>query len=348
MKKIKPSVLFILKKKQIYDHTSYSKAIQSGLYNSAKFMNDMLNENGIKSNLVQVIDNNDIDREVHKHKPTDVIIEAIWVVPDKFEILSRLHPNVHWIIRLHSEIPFISNEGNAMDWIHRYSKLSEKLHLSIAPNTEKMYDDLKAIGIKNLIFLPNYYPTKHHRLEIHHHKKHIDIGCFGAIRPMKNQLIQALAAIRFGNQIGKPVRFHINSERVENGNNALKNIRALFANQKVHQLIEHPWYPHDRFIEVVKGMDLGMQVSFNETFNIVAADFVSHNIPLIGSKEISWLSRLFIADTTSSDDIACTLNLAYKLRKYNLQILNLYNLTSYSKHSEAVWLNYFKYSKHPH
>lgn len=344
----KPSILFILKKKQIYDHNYYSKAIQSGLYNSAKFMNDMLNSNGVTSDLVQVIDNNCIDREVHKRKPTDVVIEAIWVVPEKFEVLAKLHPNVHWIIRLHSEIPFISNEGNAMDWIYKYSELSKKLHISIAPNTEKMYSDLKALGIKNLLFLPNYYPTSKKKLNTHFNKKHIDIGCFGAIRPMKNQLIQAVASIRFGNQIGKPVHFHINSERVENGNNALKNIRALFENQKVHKLIEHPWYPHDKFIEVVKEMDLGLQVSFNETFNIVAADFVSHNVPLIGSKEISWLSKLFIADTTSSEDIACTLSLAYKLRKYNPHILNLYNLIAYCKHSEAVWLSYFRYSKHSH
>ena len=174
----------------------------------------MLNDNGIKSHLVQVIDNNDIDREVHKYKPTDVIIEAIWVVPEKFKVLAKLHPNVHWIIRLHSEMPFIANEGTAMDWVFGYSELSKHLNISIAPNTEKMFHDLKAIGIKNLIFLPNYYPTTHHKFEKHPAKKHIDIGCFGAIRPMKNQLIQAVAAIEFGNQIGKHIKFHINSERV--------------------------------------------------------------------------------------------------------------------------------------
>ena len=44
-----------------------------------------------------------------------------WLV-SKFEVLQKLHPNVKWIVRLHSEIPFIANEGIAMDWIYEYQK----------------------------------------------------------------------------------------------------------------------------------------------------------------------------------------------------------------------------------
>jgi hypothetical protein len=77
----------------------------------------MLVANGVDSTIIEVIDNNGIDREVTKYKPTHVIIEALWVIPSKFEILTKLHPNVKWIIRLHSEIPFLANEGIAMEWM---------------------------------------------------------------------------------------------------------------------------------------------------------------------------------------------------------------------------------------
>ena len=96
-------VLFILKKRKS-SHANYS-VVSSGLLNSATFVSSMLNKNGIESHLVEVIDNNCIDREVTKYRPTHVIIEALWVVPSKFEVLTRLHPNVQWIIRLHSGIP---------------------------------------------------------------------------------------------------------------------------------------------------------------------------------------------------------------------------------------------------
>jgi hypothetical protein len=337
-----PKILFILKKKKLYDQES-CKTIHSGLFNSATFVNKMLNENGFESHLVQVIDNNCIDREITKYKPTDVIIEALWVVPEKFEVLHKLHPKVNWIVRLHSEMPFISNEGNAIDWIFRYSNISKECNIKIAPNTEKMYNDLKSIGVENLIYLPNYYPVIKNKNHHHYHRKYINVGCFGAIRPMKNQLIQAVAAIEFGNQIGKPIHFHVNTERIEKGENAIKNLRALFANQKEHKLIEHPWYQHSDFIDLISRMDLGLQLSFNETFNIVAADFVSQNIPIVGSDEINWLNCIYKAVATNTRDIVKKMKIAYKFKKINLQRLNKCNLINLGKESQNIWCKYFKH-----
>lgn len=335
-------VLFILKRKKLYDTPNDGRTIHSGLLNSASFVNDMLNKIGIESHLVQVIDNNCIDREVTKYRPTHVIIEAIWVVPEKFEVLHKLHPDVEWVVRLHSEIPFISNEGHALEWIFKYDDIAKKCNIKIAPNTVKMYGDLEKVGVMNLVYLPNYYPVIHkqRRQKI---KDHIDIGCFGAIRPMKNQLIQAVAAIDFGNQIGKTIYFHINAERIERGDTALKNIRALFDNQPRHKLVEHKWYTHDEFKELISRMDLGLQVSFNETFNIVAADMVSENVPLIGSNEIAWLNSLYKASTTSSEDITKKLKRAYFLDMFNVQVLNKFGLIRVAKKAKCTWRKYFKH-----
>jgi hypothetical protein len=336
-------VLFLLKKKKIYETQQDTKTIHSGLFNSATFVNQMLNKNGIESHLVQVDDNNCIDREVTKYRPTDVIIEALWVVPEKFEVLHKLHPRVTWIIRLHSEMPFISNEGNAIDWIFKYSNVSKKYNLKIAPNTIKMYDDLKSVGVNDLVFLPNYYPILKDKTPYrHYHRKYINIGCFGAIRPMKNQLIQAVAAIEFGNQIGMPIHFHVNTERIERGETVIKNLRALFENQKEHKLIEHPWYNHSDFVELISRMDLGLQLSFNETFNIVAADFVSKNIPIVGSNEINWLSCLYKANATDTKSIVKKMKFAYKYRKLLLQNFNKYNLIKLGEESVSIWSKYFK------
>ncbi len=115
-------ILFICKKRKTYGSGPYTHIVSSGLLNSAKFVNDMLVKNGVNSTIVEVIDNNCINKEVTLHKPTHVIIEALWVVPSKFEVLTKLHPNVKWIIRLHSEIPFIANEGIAMEWVFECMK----------------------------------------------------------------------------------------------------------------------------------------------------------------------------------------------------------------------------------
>lgn len=332
-------VLFILKKRQT-SHTGLN-TISSGLLNSAHFVNDMLIKNGIESNLVEVIDNNCIDREVTKYNPTHVIIEALWVVPSKFKVLTKLHPNVEWIIRLHSDIPFLANEGIAIDWIYQYLEY-ENVKVSI--NSKRADREFGVVTKKDFLYLPNYYPVGffNKNKPSKRDKKFLNVGCFGAVRPMKNHLLQAFAAIEFANKNNKILNFHINIGRVENnGDPVLKNLRSLFENNPEHNLIEHKWMVHSDFIEVVQRMDIGLQVSFSETFNIVTADMVNNNIPVVVSNEISWVCPLFHAKTTSTKSIVKKMGLVYRLRNLGIQFINKLRLSFYSTKSEKIWVSYF-------
>jgi hypothetical protein len=337
-------VLFICKKRI----DSYGKSY--GLINSATFVTNMLNDKGIDAKMVSVTDNNDINKEVSLYNPTHVIIEAIWVVPNKFHILMNLHPNITWIVRIHSKIPFLANEGNAFEWIGQYIKLSQhhpKFKLSF--NSEQTLKEINSIYNTNNLYLPNIYcPKEYHHEKSDKCKNHIDIGCFGAIRPLKNQLIQAVAAIEFGNKIEKNIRFHINATREEqNGDNVTKNIRALFKDFPQHKLVEHGWMSHDEFIRIVRNMDIGLQVSFSESFNIVAADFVWNDIPIIASKEINFISSLYQADCDSVTDIKNKLNFAYKTRNLYLQNLNKHNLNHYNREATENWIKALKINHCP-
>jgi len=346
-KKNKKKILFICKKRHVYGETEKgtNKLLKSsGLYNSAKFVSDMLNENCVESKIVDVVDNNSIDKEVTIFKPDFVIIEALWVVPEKFEVLTKLHPNVKWIIRLHSEIPFLSNEGIAVDWLYKYVKYKNVYIGANSTDAFKIINDL--LKNKKNYYLPNYYPLNNNKCNVSQKNNNIiHIGCFGAIRPLKNQLQQAIAAIDFANELGKSLHYHINSERIEGrGEPILHNIRALFKNNPKHKLVEHSWLNHDEFIQVVKRMDIGLQVSFSETFNIVTADLVSNNIPVVVSPEVSWVSNLFKADPNSNSEIVSKLHFVWNTKILNLKALNFWGLKKYNKQSTKVWLDYFKVS----
>lgn len=333
-----PKILFILKKKQS-SHPGL-KTISSGLFNSANFVNEMLVKNGFNSNIVEVRDNNEIDRVVTKFKPDLAIIEALWVVPSKFEVLHKLHPKVKWIIRIHSEIPFIANEGIAIDWIYEYQKMK---NVFISVNSDRAYYDFNRLLKEKTIYLPNYYPVNLLKTSFNpRREKHtLDIGCFGAIRPLKNQLYQAVAAIDFANERNKELRFHINVARVENhGDPVLKNLRKLFENNPKHKLIEHSWLTHDDFIHLIKKLDIGLQVSFTETFNIVAADFVNNNVPVVVSDEMKWMSKFYKASPTDSCDIKSKMAFALNTKNFNVQYLNKIKLWNYSRKSENVWVDY--------
>ena len=358
---MKPRILFILKYRDSYDPYDYNpcnpttkpedhKTLSSGLFNSATFVVEMLRLEGYEVKLVQVVDNNGIDREVHQYKPTHVVIEALWVVPDKFHILQKLHPHVQWIVRGHSEMPFLAQEGVAVDWLCEYV---HHKNVSIAANSLRSTEDLRWI-IKaanpewshekvheKVLLLPNWYP--HHnryspiKKEVED-EKYIDVACFGAIRPLKNQLIQALAAIEFADIKGKILRFHINATRCEQkGGNVLRNLEALFNNLE-HQLVKHPWMEHDEFLHLLRKMDVGMQVSFSETFNIVAADMVVTGLPIVVSPEVSWVSTWCQAEATSSEDILMKLFKVTDWRlKMAIRVMNVRGLRFYCDESLKCW-----------
>lgn len=346
-------ILFILKRREDYNTELHTQiGLSTGLYNSASFVNNMLIENGVESKLAVVEDNNCIDREVNAYKPTHVIIEALWVVPGKFEVLTKLHPAVTWVIRLHSEMPFMAGEGMAMDWLGQYSQFD---NIVISCNAPRMLREVKMyLQLKNdwtseqadskVVYLPNYYPQEYKSKKFDKNKNTIDVGCFGAVRPLKNHLIQAIAAIEFADKIGKKLRFHINANRMEmKGEPVMHNLRGLFEQlaDKGHELVGHEWTPRDQFLELCASMDIGLQVSFSETFNIVGADLISQGVPLVGSVEIPWKVILFAANPTESSDIVKKL-----LRTYHWPIVNVktnqWLLTHYTNTTSCIWKRYFK------
>jgi hypothetical protein len=329
-------LLFILKKRSSY-------GVSYGLVNSCAFICNALKKTGMECKVVEVVDNNCIDREVHLYKPTHVSVDALWVVPEKFNVLLKKYPNVKWDVRIHSKIPFLANEGIAFEWLYGYEKVSSKFNnFVVAANSKNTALQLHNLGI-NTVYLPNiydlglpYYPT-----ETEKNEDVVNIGCFGSIRPLKNHLNQATAAILFADKIGKKLKFHINSDRIEQkGEPILKNIENLFLNNPTHELVKHPWMNHNKFLKLVNTMDVGMQVSFSESFCIVAADFAFNNKPILGSFDIEWLCSLFKTDPNNCQDIVNKLTYAYNYKRLGLHWLNKYGLWKHNRDGTERWLDY--------
>ena len=335
-------ILFLAKKGQKYSG-SYGYGSSSGLLNSATFVVDMLNNCGVEAKFVHVVDNNDIDREVAQYEPDVVVIEALWVVPQKFDVLTRLHPFVQWVVRIHSEVPFLAQEGMAMQWLFEYL---EKTNVCVAFNSLRTMHDFMRVSwsyspIGNfvesdkILYLPNYFPEAVQPESSPKLESELNVGCFGAIRPLKNQLLQAMSAIRYADLEHKALYFHMNTTRVEGGEEVLKNIRSLFDNSP-HSLVEHEWHKHHKFQHLLAHMDLAMCVSLSETFCIVAADAVSLKVPLVCSPEVPWSSRISQADPTNMDSI---LDAMYRVLRHDKLSgwLNKRGLKESNSRSVKVW-----------
>jgi hypothetical protein len=249
-------------------------------------------------------------------------------------------------------MPFMAGEGMAMDWLGDYSKFRNVI---IGVNAPRMLRETRLFlqhlnqwdqktAEDKVIYLPNYYPQEYKSKKFDKNKDWVDIGCFGAVRPLKNHLLQAFGAIEFADKINKKLRFHINAGRIEmQGGPALANLKGLFQHiyDRGHQLVNHQWTPREQFLELCGEMDIGLQVSFSETFNIVGADIVSQGVPLVGSIEIPWAVTHFCADPTNSAEICDKLLSAYRMPWINASA-NQWSLTQYTNKTERIWAKYFR------
>lgn len=330
-------VLFVLRK---HEGSGGYGAISSGLKNSATFVADMLKAEGIaETSVVIVRDGNQIDREVHHYKPEIVILEAIWCPPAKLRELVRLYPKIAWVVRIHSEITFLANEGSAIAYIAEYCKIP---NVVIAPNSPFATKDLKQF---KSVYLPNYYPVR--KLKALEWKEEecsfLSVGCFGAIRPMKNQLAQAFAAIEHCNYKSiEHLRFYVNATRAEQGGDqVLKNLIALFAAQKQdYRLVLSPWSGRDEFLALVRKMDVCMNVSLSETFCITAADAVAQGIPVVVSPEVFWTDKRCQCDPTDIPEMAITLGYVLGLRSGFIINENIKGLRRYNNASVGIWRDF--------
>lgn len=343
--------LFLLKRREDYsDDPSYSGSYQiaTGMWNSAMFVVDVLNENSITADIEMVIDGNGVDAIVTQINPEVIFIEGLWVTPAKIQELTSLprHANRKWVVRIHSEIPFLATEGIAIDWIGQYLDLG----ITVAPNSSRSHDqlkafaDLKGVDSELIQFLPNCYPTNFRSFASNElntaNNTVIDIGCFGAYRPFKNHLEQALVAVRFAEHLDKGLRFHVNDRRDQGGQPAFKNVEKLFEQlpSDRFELIVHDWEDRSTFLQSLQDIDLLMQDSFSETFNIVAADATWVGRPVLGNKEISWLYPLW-SDPTDQIKSLSVLQTLWENKSFFI-LQNRNKLKAYAARSERIWINF--------
>ena len=335
-------ILFLLRHRDLrFTDECYSYGtLTSGLLNSARLVADMLrDELRYEVKIVEVQDSNCVDREVTKFQPDFCIIEALWVPPAKFKQLHRLHPRVRFVVRLHSAMPFGAMEGQFIEWPLDSIKVPNVL---LGCNDERTRKEFRALahlaGIDphKVVYLPNYYPAKLHP-RTPKTDSTLDVGCFGAVRPLKNQLIQAVAAVAFAARNQRALRFHVNSTRLEqNAGPILKNLRSLFSRVPKSALVEHRWLKRQQFLYLCGTMDIGLHVSMSETFSIGTADLVTRGVPVVTSGEVPWVDNRYYAEPSDSQSILHRINGVLRAPALNVK-RNLKGLARYSDHSRVTW-----------
>jgi len=329
-------VLFILKER-LYSQSKTSY----GLINSATLVADFLTRHRYHCKVVEVFDANSIDKEIYNFKPNVVILEALWCPTYKLEELMELkrYRHINWICRVHSNIGFLSVETQGLKLINEYIGL-HKTNLTIALNNNKFVDSLSEALRYKFTYLPNIITIKDIEPDFLEERRHMDVGCFGAMRILKNQCFQAMCAIRAANRLEKKLFFHITPNLSIQNDPVLANLRELFSENR-HELVVHDWLPNDEFQKLVRSMDFGIQLSFTESFNIVSADFINNNRLIIVSEAIDWLFPLVTTSTIDYEEATQKIIYAYNHRNgILLKARERKCLREYNDGAEETWMRF--------
>lgn len=331
--------LFILKDRSYNSDNSKSYGLSNSAWQVAAYLESL----GHECKMVSVVDANCIDKEMFIYQPDVVVIEALWVMPAKLNELIELprYANIQWVVRIHSDIGFLSAETLASTMVDGYIELN-KSNLYISTNSKEFNRYYSAALDYDFYFLPNIITTEKNKPPRKPYSQRIDIACFGALRILKNQCFQALCAMSAADQLNKKLYFHITTTSAENTvnvkpNPVLTNLETMFKNSE-HELVIHHWMSHEDFEQLISTMDLGLQLSFTESFNIVTADFVNMGVPILVSDAVYWMPWFYKTSTTDYRKVVRKIKQFYRLRNCNLlRIPPRRALRKYNRNAERAW-----------
>jgi glycosyltransferase involved in cell wall biosynthesis len=279
---------------------------------------------------------------------THLVLEAPWMKSSDLALLANRHPRTELLVRAHSEVGFLQVEPRAIRLLREQLELQEQLpNVHVAANSRHLARFFHHAYQARCLYLPNLYDlerTDRRRDERHHHRT-LRIGSFGALRQLKNHSTAAAAALLVGRELGADVEFWISVHREEHGSGVLAAIRALFDRVPGARLVEHPWEPWPAFRRTIGHMDLCMQVSFTETFNVVSADAAAEGIASVVGRAIEWTPASWRADADDVQDVAQ--RASHLLSSHAEAAEGLEHLARYVREGVHQWRRYLAESVAP-
>jgi hypothetical protein len=327
-----------------YGYDEYGYKRHRGLYINALMTARVLRKLGIVCDLAAVNDVSDVRTVLAKRTDvTHAIFQAIWIDVGPMCDLLATFPGTHFIVRTHSQIGFLQVEPRAIAILRGLLVTEQQmLNLTVSANTTKLQHFLEGTYKTPVVYLPNLYDVDRvarKRDESHRHRL-LRIGSFGAHRLLKNHTTAAAAALLIAQRHGSDLEFYVNGGREENVEKGtiLRALEAMFADVPWAKLVVVPWAEWAQFRATIAFMDLCMQTSFTETFNIVTADAASEGVPSVVSDAIEWTPRSWHANVDDAEDIARVG--AHLLWDHHAAQEGLRALEDFEKRARAIWLDY--------
>lgn len=308
---MKPLAALIYRNFRAYGPDMYSHV---GLGVNALHSVRVLRDQGISAYALSVWTTDDVVRLMATRSYTHVVLEALWIAKDDLERLAVTFPDTKFYVRSHSQIGFLQVEPGAIKILRDVLSLQEsELNVHMAGNSARLKVFIEGVYNQDCVLLPNLYHLERPANRPHTHAgahRKIRVASFGSLRHLKMHSVAAAGALLLAQQHGMDLEFHLSVHREEHGVGALQSIRNMFMDLPSATLVEDTWQDWGDFRRLVAHMDLAIQVSATETFNLTTADAVAEGVPCVVSPAIDWLPAGFHADVDDAGQVA---KVAWKL-----------------------------------
>jgi hypothetical protein len=309
-------------------------------YTTAKY----LKHRGVDVNVFPVRHNVDVVHAIdeynqtHEHRLTHVVISAPWISVYDMKNLINHFPEIQFVVLSHSNVGFLQADPCGVELYRHYAKLAEHhKNFRVGGNCRKFTDWFEAAYRHKCVCLPNIYTTERVRSKVWDGVSPIKIGAFGAIRPEKNFMTAAAGALAIHSALGIPMELHMSTGGDGCKSTTLPAIKEMTENIPGFKLIRHDWDNWDKFIQLITEMDLLIQVSYTESFNMVTADGVSVGVPTVVSPVIFWAPESWMADADDALQVAAT---GIKLLTSDQKYLGADALCENNEKSLKCWFNF--------
>ena len=308
----------------------------------------VLKKEGLDVSVFPVRHNIDIVTAIDKYqeetkiKLTHAVISAPWLSVHDLKALLNHFPYIKFLILSHSNVGFLQADPWGVELFRHYIELKKTYkNIEVGGNSAKFSNWLSKAFNTKAILLPNLYPLAENisMKLVWDGVSAIKIGIFGAPRAQKNFMTAVGSAILIQQSLGVKVEIHMNSD-VEDSNNVVSlAITQMTKNLDNITLVKHNWAYWDDFIKIVADMDLLLQPSYTESFNMVTADGISVGVPSVVSPAIYWAPNSWKAETDDCTDIAN--RGIFLLKNYKARQKGLKALRSHNDNSLSYWFKYF-------
>ncbi len=297
-----------------YNYAGHYGVSHSGLHISSLNTTKVLVNAGLDALMFPITGAAQLDALIQQYKPTHVVTCAFWLQVATLQGLLTKYPYITFAVNCHSNVAFLQAEPRGITMARNLLDLEQSnVNFHVSGNSMEFVSAVRAAWEAPSAYLPNLYYLDADIARQNRPKWSggtLRIGAFGALRPLKNPTVSAMAALGIASNLGTNLAFYVNVGRHDGwGIQTLKAVEAIMANLPNATLYQIPWQDWPSHRRLVRSMHLMLQPSFSESFNLVTADGAAEGIASVVTDAIEWAPQWWKSSPETTDVIRTGLQL---------------------------------------